>query len=54
MWLALFVLLFTLFMTFGSKKFLRYLLPVYMLLNRLAGMGWAALGLWVQRRWPRR
>ena len=54
MWLALFVLLFTLFMTFGSKKFPRYLLPVYMPLNLLAGMGWAALGLWVQRRWPRR
>ena len=54
LWLATFVLLFTLFMTFGSKKFPRYLLPVYMPLNLLAGMGWAALALWVQERWSRR
>ena len=54
-WLALFVLLFTLFMTLGAKKFPRYLLPVYMPLDLVAGIGWAAFALWIgsilHRRW---
>ena len=43
-WLLLFALLFILFMTLGAKKFPRYLLPVYMPLGLVAGVGWAALG----------
>jgi hypothetical protein len=40
--LALYPLLFTLFMTFGAKKFDRYLLPVYPPLDLLAAVGWVA------------
>jgi hypothetical protein len=38
-----YVLLFTLLMTLSAVKFQRYLLPVYLPLDLLAGMGWAAL-----------
>ncbi len=41
--LGLFVLLFTLFISLGTKKFDRYLLPVYPALDLLAGIGWAAV-----------
>jgi len=41
--LGLFVVLFTLFMSLGAKKFDRYLLPVYPALDLLAGIGWAAV-----------
>jgi hypothetical protein len=41
--LGLFVVLFTLFMSLGAKKFDRYLLPVYPALDLLAGVGWAAV-----------
>jgi len=37
--LVLFALLFTIFMTFGSKKFDRYLLPIYAPLDLVAGIG---------------
>ena len=45
--LALGALLFTAAMTVGEKKFDRYLLPVFPLLDTLAAVGWVALG----RRW---
>lgn len=41
--LGLFALLFTVFMTFGAKKFDRYLLPVFAPLDLLAGLGWFAI-----------
>ncbi len=43
LYLALYVLFYTLFMTFGAKKFDRYLLPVFPALDLLAGMGWVAV-----------
>jgi hypothetical protein len=43
--LALFSILFALFMTLGSKKFDRYLLPVFAPLDLLAGLGlWSGAG----------
>ncbi len=54
-WLLLFALLFTFFMTLGAKKFPRYLLPAYMPLLLVGGAGWAWTALWaarlVKRRW---
>ena len=44
------VIAFTLLMTFGSKKFDRYLLPVYAPLDLMAGMGWYALANWLAGR----
>jgi hypothetical protein len=40
--LTLYPLLFMLFMTFGAKKFDRYLLPVFPPLDLLAAVGWVA------------
>lgn len=48
--LLLLVVVFTLMMTLGSKKFDRYLLPVYPPLDLLAGMGWIALANWLAER----
>ena len=48
--LLLFALLFGLFMTFIAKKFDRYLLPSFFVGEILAGLGWAALALWIGRR----
>lgn len=39
-WLGLFALLFTIFMTLGSKKFDRYVLPIYAPLDLISGLGW--------------
>ena len=41
--LGLFAMLFTVFITFGAKKFDRYLLPVFAPLDLLAGSGWVAI-----------
>ena len=41
--LALFVLLYTAFMTMGAKKFDRYLLPVFAPLDILAAVGWVTI-----------
>ena len=41
--LALYALAFTAFMTLGSKKFTRYLLPAMLPLDLVAGAGWSAL-----------
>jgi 4-amino-4-deoxy-L-arabinose transferase-like glycosyltransferase len=50
--LILFAALFTIFMTFGSKKFDRYLLPVYAPLDLAAGIGWALAAGWLAGRLP--
>jgi hypothetical protein len=44
--LLLFALIFTIGMSFGSKKFDRYLLPVYPALNIIAALGWVAVVQW--------
>ena len=53
--LALYALAFAAFMTLGSKKFPRYLLPAFYPLDLVAGVGWAAAFGWVgaglARRW---
>jgi 4-amino-4-deoxy-L-arabinose transferase-like glycosyltransferase len=48
--LVVFAVLFTLLMTFGAKKFDRYLLPVYAPLDLVAAMGWMAAARWLTRR----
>ncbi len=40
LFLFLFAVLFTVFMSLGAKKFDRYLLPVHVTLDMAAGMGW--------------
>jgi 4-amino-4-deoxy-L-arabinose transferase-like glycosyltransferase len=47
-------LLFTLVMTFGQKKFDRYLIPVYPPMDILAGLGWFVCILWLKDRLPLR
>jgi hypothetical protein len=47
--LLLFALLFTLFMTMPAKKFDRYLMPTFLVLDAVSGLGWAALGMWAYR-----
>ncbi len=49
--LLLFATLFGVAMSLGAKKFDRYLLPSYLPLDLLAGMGWYAVASWV---WGRR
>ena len=44
-----FALLFTLFMTLPAKKFDRYLMPTFLVLDVAAGLGWTAIGLWAYR-----
>ncbi len=41
--LALFVCLYTIFMTIGAKKFDRYLLPVFAPLDLLSALGWVTI-----------
>ena len=48
--LVLFSLLFTIFMTIGSKKFDRYLLPIYAPLDLVAGLGWVMAASWLGER----
>jgi len=50
----LFALAFTLFMSFGSKKFDRYLLPVFLPLDLAAGTGLFLGTRWLADRLPRR
>jgi hypothetical protein len=42
--LALFALLYTLFLSLGAKKWDRYLLPIYPALDLVAALGWLAAG----------
>jgi hypothetical protein len=50
--LLVYALLFALFMNIGAKKFDRYLLPSYLPLDLLAGLGWGVIFLWVWQRRP--
>jgi 4-amino-4-deoxy-L-arabinose transferase-like glycosyltransferase len=49
--ISLMVLVFTLVMTMGGKKFDRYLLPVYPLLGLISGVGWVLLLANLRERW---
>ena len=51
-WLAfgLFITLFTLALTLATKKFDRYLIPVYLPLDLLAAAGWLTLAGWLRQR----
>ena len=48
--LLIFVLIFTIFMTLGTKKFDRYLLPVYAPLDIIAAIGWVTLAHWLAEK----
>jgi hypothetical protein len=48
--LLIFVLIFTIVMTLGTKKFDRYLLPVYAPLDLIAAIGWVSLVQWVTKK----
>jgi 4-amino-4-deoxy-L-arabinose transferase-like glycosyltransferase len=48
--LTLLAALFTLGMTLGSKKFDRYLLPVHLCADVLAGLGWVFVAAWLHRK----
>ena len=48
--LSLFALVFTIAMTFGSKKFDRYLVPIYAPLDILAALGWVCLASWSKEK----
>jgi 4-amino-4-deoxy-L-arabinose transferase-like glycosyltransferase len=49
--LLLYALLFALFMTFGDKKFDRYLIPIYPALHLAAAAGWVGMANAVAGRW---
>ena len=49
--LAGFIMLYSLFMTVGQKKFDRYLLPVFPFMQTLAAYGLFAAGKWALTRW---
>ncbi len=48
--LALFALIFTLGMALGAKKFDRYLLPAFLVLDVVAALGWLGLTSWLGSR----
>jgi hypothetical protein len=48
--LFLLVVLFTIGMTIGSKKFDRYLVPVYAPLDLLAALGWVFVAVWLKEK----
>lgn len=52
-WLILYAILFMFQMTLGAKKFDRYIIPSFLSLDLLAGMGWAALVGWLWERYQR-
>ncbi len=45
-------LVFMVVMTLGLKKFDRYVLPIYLPFDVLAGMGLSALAYWLMEKWP--
>ena len=47
---AVYVVLFTVMMSIGAKKFDRYLLPVFPFLDLLAAAGWIAMVQWISSR----
>jgi hypothetical protein len=48
--LLIFVLIFTIVLTLGTKKFDRYLLPVYPALDIIAAIGWVSLAQWLAEK----
>ena len=50
--LLIFVLIFTIVMTLGTKKFDRYLLPVYAPLDLIAAIGWVTMVQWLTNKVP--
>jgi hypothetical protein len=48
--LLLFAMVFTIAMTFGSKKFDRYLVPIYAPLDILAALGWVCVATWLREK----
>jgi len=50
--MALFVATFTVVLSLSSKKFDRYLLPGYLPLDLMAGIGWVSLGKWAIEKIP--
>jgi 4-amino-4-deoxy-L-arabinose transferase-like glycosyltransferase len=48
--LLLVILFFTISISLGAKKIDRYLLPVFVPLDLIAGMGWASLIFWINER----
>jgi 4-amino-4-deoxy-L-arabinose transferase-like glycosyltransferase len=48
--LLVFALTYTVLMSFGSKKFDRYLLPIYLPVDLVAGAGWYAAAAWLSSR----
>jgi len=50
--LLTYVLVYTLLMSLGAKKFDRYFLPVYPPLNLVAAAGWLALSSWLEASFP--
>jgi hypothetical protein len=51
--LVVYVVLYTLAMSLGSHKQDRYLMPIFLVLDILAALGWVALGNWLAGKWPR-
>jgi 4-amino-4-deoxy-L-arabinose transferase-like glycosyltransferase len=51
-WLLVYVILFAVLMTLGSKKFDRYMLPALLMLDLLAGVGLWRLVVLLIARWP--
>jgi 4-amino-4-deoxy-L-arabinose transferase-like glycosyltransferase len=51
--LVMYAFLFTIFMTIGSKKFDRYLLPVFLPLDLAAGVGLFLAASWLAERWEK-
>ena len=49
MLLLVYVAVYTLLMSLGSKKFDRYFLPAYLPLNLIAAAGWLALAAWLMK-----
>jgi len=49
-YLILFVIIFTLVMSLGAKKYDRYLLPVFPPLDLIAGIGWIVAADWLNTR----
>ncbi len=47
--LLIFAVLFALLMTAPAKKFDRYLMPTFLVLDVVAGLGWTAFALWAYR-----
>ena len=50
LWLLVYVVIYTLMMSLGSKKFDRYFLPAYLPLDMVAAAGWYALANWLAGR----